>query len=97
MLIYFGFLHRMISLDYKPLILFYRFFDALTWIIPPALPIFISMCMTYSLVRLRELGVFGIDPQKSLIAGKVNTVCFDKTGTLTTIGIDVYGYMECND
>ena len=72
----------------------YRFLDAITWVIPPALPIFISMCMTFSLVRLKRINIFGIDPQKSLIAGKVNTICFDKTGTLTTIGIDVFGYMS---
>lgn len=36
--------------------------------------------------------MFGIDPTKSLVAGKIDTICFDKTGTLTTIGIDFYGY-----
>ena len=45
---------------------------------------------------MRKKGVFGIDPTKSLVAGKINTICFDKTGTLTTIGIDMFGYQLRN-
>jgi cation-transporting ATPase 13A3/4/5 len=86
----------MINIGFSDLIIVFRFADAVTWIIPPAMPIFVSMCMTYSLVRLGLVGVLGLDPQKSLVAGEVNTVCFDKTGTLTTISIDVYGYQTIN-
>lgn len=92
MIIYFALLARLISLEYSVKILTLRFFDALTWIVPPALPIFVSMCQTYSLLRLKYKGVYGIDPLKSLVSGKINTICFDKTGTLTTIGIDFYGF-----
>ena len=42
-----------------------------------------------SLVRLRNKGVLGVNPAKTVIAGNVKLVCFDKTGTLTTLIIDV--------
>ncbi|CAD8190017.1 unnamed protein product [Paramecium pentaurelia] len=96
LIVYFALLPRMISVGFSFMIIFLRFWDALTWIVPPALPIFVSMCQTYSLIRLRQKGIFGIDPSKSLVAGKINTVCFDKTGTLTTIGIDMFGYQLRN-
>ncbi|CAK64447.1 unnamed protein product (macronuclear) [Paramecium tetraurelia] len=96
LIVYFALLHRMITVGFSFMIIFLRFWDALTWIVPPALPIFVSMCQTYSLIRLRQKGIFGIDPTKSLVSGKINTVCFDKTGTLTTIGIDMFGYQLRN-
>ncbi|CAD8208856.1 unnamed protein product [Paramecium octaurelia] len=96
LVVYFALLPRLISVGFSFMIIFLRFWDALTWIVPPALPIFVSMCQTYSLVRLRQKGIFGIDPNKSLVAGKINTICFDKTGTLTTIGIDMFGYQLRN-
>ena len=52
--IYFVELYRFIEIDLKVLFIVYRFGDAITWIIPPALPIFVSMCMSYSLLRLRR-------------------------------------------
>jgi hypothetical protein len=48
--------------------------------IPPALPIYFSICKSLALKRLRGLGIFGLDTEKTLVAGKVQTMCFDKTG-----------------
>lgn len=42
--LYFAIIHRMLDLEYDSLIILFRFGDAITWIIPPAMPIFISMC-----------------------------------------------------
>jgi cation-transporting ATPase 13A3/4/5 len=69
-----------------------RFFDTITWMIPPALPIFLSICQTIALIRLRGKGILGADTEKILQAGSVKIACFDKTGTLTTLSIEVSGY-----
>jgi cation-transporting ATPase 13A2 len=53
LILYFAVLPFMIKLGFSNIIIAFRFGDAITWIVPPALPIFVSMCMTYSLVRLR--------------------------------------------
>ncbi|EAR92742.1 P-type family IC HAD ATPase (macronuclear) [Tetrahymena thermophila SB210] len=87
---------KMVDLEIDVIIYFYRLFDTITWIVPPFLPIFQSLSLTFSLMRLRNNNIFGIEPQKTLIAGKVTHMCFDKTGTLTTIGIDVNGYYGSN-
>jgi len=44
LIVYFALLPRMISVGFSFMIIFLRFWDALTWIVPPALPIFVSMC-----------------------------------------------------
>ncbi len=54
MILYFAVLPFMIEVGFSAMIITFRFGDAITWIVPPALPIFVSMCMTYSLVRLNS-------------------------------------------
>jgi len=84
----------MIDVGFSNYIIILRFADTITWMIPPALPIFFSICTSFALARLRGIGIIGVDPDKILVAGKVKTMCFDKTGTLTTTGIDIYGYQK---
>lgn len=84
----------MVEVGFSSYNILLRFADTITWMIPPALPIFFSICTSFALARLRALGVIGVDPDKILVAGKVQTMCFDKTGTLTTTGIDVLGYQK---
>lgn len=55
----------------------------LGWVIPPAFPIFFNFCYSLSLFRLRQLKIYGTEPLKTIVSGKVKTMCFDKTGTLT--------------
>lgn len=74
-----------------------RFFDAITWIIPPALPIFFAISKTVSLIRLNLNGILGSNPEKIQSAGIIDTVCFDKTGTLTNLGLKVYGHWAIGD
>lgn len=74
-------------MNFSPLLLIIRFFDALTWIIPPALPIFFSYAQGFALIKLVRQDVYGSNPAKTEMAGRVDTVCFDKTGTLTHIGL----------
>ena len=75
----------------------YRCLDIILWAIPPTLPIYLSFCITISLLRLRKKQVLGLQPHKIIPAGQVTTMCFDKTGTLTKNEIEVYGYIENND
>ena len=56
----------------------------LTWIFPPAMPIFFSMAASVALLRLNRSNVIGSNMDKIHIAGAIDTICFDKTGTLTT-------------
>lgn len=60
-----------------------RFFDMLGWVLPPTFPIYFNICFSTSLYRLRKLNIFGTEPLRTTISGKVKTICFDKTGTLT--------------
>jgi cation-transporting ATPase 13A2 len=83
-LVFFILLYKMIELDFPFMLIFLRFADTFTWMIPPAMPIFFGWCMTFSLYRLKKKGIFGTNPEKTLVAGRVTTMCFDKTGTLTT-------------
>lgn len=55
----------------------------LGWVLPPTFPIFFNICYSLSLYRLRKLNIFGTEPLRTTISGKVKTMCFDKTGTLT--------------
>ena len=65
-----------------------------TQILPPALPIFLTVGQTFGLYRLQQKDVFAIDSEKLLQAGFVRTACFDKTGTLTKASHEMLGYCD---
>ena len=71
-------IEKMVDLESPFTLYLYRMFDSLTWIIPPFLPIFESLSLTFSLMRLRFHNIMGVEPQKTLLAGKVTHMCFDK-------------------
>ncbi|KAL4456644.1 hypothetical protein ABPG74_000751 [Tetrahymena malaccensis] len=94
--IYLARVPKMYEIEISVITYFYRLFDTLTWTLPPFLPIFQSLSLSFALMRLRVHNIFGIEPQKTMIAGKITHMCFDKTGTLTTNGIEVNGYFDEN-
>lgn len=53
-LAYFILLPEMIRDDITELLIILRFADAVTWIIPPAMPVFFEICRSIALVRVRS-------------------------------------------
>lgn len=61
--------------------------DMITIVVPPALPLALTVGTMFALIALRKRNIYCISPARVNLAGKINCFVFDKTGTLTTDGL----------
>lgn len=69
----------------------------ITSVVPPELPMQLSLAVTTSLLNLTREGVFCTEPFRIPYAGKVDFAAFDKTGTLTQEHLNMKGVVLIND